>query len=179
MEARQGLCQHILRAPLAMQKLDWDEEQDTITRRSSPTVYFQGKSMHFSCVDFIARLTLHVPHRGRYLLRRYGRVTGQDAGFRHLLQDREIGQAQRRSAWARLLAKVYEVDAWACTACGGRMSIIAVIRDPAEIHNIVACLAKRGGDRLRRDDHRSPENRIPRIRELHHSPHGAFTAHTN
>jgi hypothetical protein len=44
-EARQGLCQYILRAPLAMQKLEWDEQQDTVTWNSSPTGYFQGKHL--------------------------------------------------------------------------------------------------------------------------------------
>jgi hypothetical protein len=68
-ETRQGLCQYIIRAPLAMQKLEWDEEQDTVPRagnctatwKSSPTGYFQGKQVHFSCLDFIAQLTLHIP----------------------------------------------------------------------------------------------------------------------
>jgi hypothetical protein len=52
-QARQGLCQYIIRAPLAMQKLEWDEEQDTVPRagnctatwKSSPTGYFQGKHL--------------------------------------------------------------------------------------------------------------------------------------
>jgi hypothetical protein len=46
-EARQGLRQCIFRAPLAMQKLEWDEEQDAVTWNSSPTGYFQGK--HLLC----------------------------------------------------------------------------------------------------------------------------------
>jgi hypothetical protein len=71
-EARHGLCQYILRAPLAMQKLEWDEEQDTVTWNSSPTGYFQGKQVHFSCIDFIAQVTLHIPPQGKHLLRRYG-----------------------------------------------------------------------------------------------------------
>jgi hypothetical protein len=36
-EARQGLCQFIL--------------------------YFQGKQVHISCLDFIAQVTLHIPRR--------------------------------------------------------------------------------------------------------------------
>jgi hypothetical protein len=48
-QARQGLCQYILRAPLAMQKLDWDEEQDTVTWSSSPTGFFLGQQRHFFC----------------------------------------------------------------------------------------------------------------------------------
>jgi hypothetical protein len=61
---------------------------------------------------------------------------------------REVGRGERRSAWARLLAKVYEVDVWARPACGGRMSIIAVIRDPAEIRK------SRDGHLLQKDEYR-------------------------
>jgi hypothetical protein len=115
-------------------------------------------------------LTLHIPPQGKYLLRRYGlyasrawatwkkrpalgsrapeglygRDAGQDGGPTSLPQNQEIGRTERKSAWARLLAKVYEVDVWACPACGGRMSVIAVIRDPIEIRKIVTCLAKQG-----------------------------------
>jgi hypothetical protein len=74
----------------------------------------------------------------------YGRDAGQDSGPASLPQNQEIDRSERRSAWARLLAKVYEVDVWACPACGGRMAVIAVIRDPVEIRKIVTCLAKQG-----------------------------------
>lgn len=169
-QARQGLCQYIIRAPLAMQKLEWDEEQDTVTLRSSPSGYFRGKQVHFSCLDFIAQLTLHIPPQGKHLLRRYGLYSSRARGtwkkrpalsnrapegwYGHteapdvelacVFQDREVGRTERRSAWARLLAKVYEVDAWSCPACGGRMSVIAIIRDPVEIRRIVTCMAKQG-----------------------------------
>lgn len=169
-QTRQGLCQYIIRAPLSLQKLEWDEEQDTITWTSSPTGYFRGQQRHFSCLDFIAQLTLHIPPQGKHLLRRYGlyasrargtwkkrpalssrapegwygRTEGSDCVPACASQDWEVGRAECKSAWARLLAKVYEVDAWACPACGGRMSVIAVIRDPAEIRKIITCMSKQG-----------------------------------
>jgi hypothetical protein len=72
----------------------------------------------------------------------HGRSASQNNGSTLLPNDREIGQGERRSAWARLLTKAYEVDVWTCPACGGRMSIIAIIRDPAEIRKIIVCLRK-------------------------------------
>jgi len=39
---------------------------------------------------------------------------------------------------------IYDVDPFRCPVCGNRMSVIAVIRDPAEIRTITACLAKHG-----------------------------------
>jgi hypothetical protein len=61
-----------------------------------------------------------------------------------LSQNQEIGRTERKSAWARLLAKVYEVDVWACPDCGGRMAVISIIRDPAEIRIIAACMRQKG-----------------------------------
>jgi hypothetical protein len=38
------------------------------------------------------------------------------------------------------LAKVYEIDVLRCPQCGGRMSVVAVIRNADEIDKIIACL---------------------------------------
>jgi hypothetical protein len=77
----------------------------------------------------------------------------------------EVGAAARKKAWARLLAKVYEVDPFLYPECGGKMAVIrpsvvyreewivvpaiagggiAVIQDPAEIRGIISCLAGKG-----------------------------------
>ena len=41
-----------------------------------------------------------------------------------------LDSAQYKQAWARLLAKVYEVDPFICSRCGSEMKVIAVIQDP-------------------------------------------------
>ncbi|MEI6875409.1 MAG: hypothetical protein WCL50_09815 [Spirochaetota bacterium] len=56
----------------------------------------------------------------------------------------EVGAAARKKAWAQRLAKVYDVDPFLCPECGGKMAVIAVIQDPAEIRGIIACLAGKG-----------------------------------
>ena len=115
-------------------------------------------------------MTLHIPPQGKHLLRRYGLYSSRARGtwkkrpalssrapegwYGHseapyggptcMSQDFEVGRAERKSTWARLLAKVYEVDVWACPDCGGRMSVIAIIRDPAEISRIAACMRQKG-----------------------------------
>lgn len=48
------------------------------------------------------------------------------------------------SAWARMLARVYEVDAFVCPECGFQMKVIAVIHAPDEIKHIVRHLFKIG-----------------------------------
>ena len=49
-----------------------------------------------------------------------------------------------RSAWAKLIAKVYETDPLVCPRCGSEMRPIAVITDPAEVRTILSHLVKIG-----------------------------------
>ena len=44
---------------------------------------------------------------------------------------------ERRHAWARLLARVYEVDPLVCPRCGARLRVIAVIQNPVQIKKIL------------------------------------------
>lgn len=55
-----------------------------------------------------------------------------------------VPHAACRSAWARLIAKVYEIDPLLCPRCGSEMRLIAVITDPAEVRTILRHLLKIG-----------------------------------
>ena len=74
----------------------------------------------------------------------YGRKASADSVARDTPKDQEVDALSRRKAWARLLAKVHELDVMACPRCGSRMSVIAVIVDPAQIRKIIACLDRHG-----------------------------------
>ncbi len=50
--------------------------------------------------------------------------------------------ARAKSAWARLIRKVYEADPLECPKCHGPMRIIALINDPPVVQRILA-LCKR------------------------------------
>jgi hypothetical protein len=43
------------------------------------------------------------------------------------------------------LAIIYVIDVFCCPKCGGRMSVVAVIRDTDEIRKIINCLKGAGG----------------------------------
>ena len=55
-----------------------------------------------------------------------------------------LSTRESRSAWARLLAKVYEVDALHCSRCGSPMKVLAVITNPPEVRRILLHLIKTG-----------------------------------
>jgi hypothetical protein len=67
----EALCQYNARAPLSLRRIRWDEQQDFVTWSSSPSGYFKGKQRRYSSLYFIAQVTLHIPPRGRHLVRRY------------------------------------------------------------------------------------------------------------
>ena len=48
---------------------------------------------------------------------------------------------KRRIPWAKLLQRVFEVDALRCPRCGGRMRVLAAITDPMVAARILRCLA--------------------------------------
>ena len=51
---------------------------------------------------------------------------------------------RREPAWAKLIAKIYEVDPLICAHCGSEMKLIAVITDPAEVRKILRHLLSIG-----------------------------------
>ena len=54
------------------------------------------------------------------------------------------GSKTAPSTWARLIAKVYEVDPLQCAQCGSPMKVLAVIMDPVEVDKILRHLIKTG-----------------------------------
>ena len=58
--------------------------------------------------------------------------------------DQSVSAEEARSAWARLLAKIYEVDPLRCTRCGSQMRVLAVITDPQQVLRILRHLIKTG-----------------------------------
>ena len=82
--------------------------------------------------------------RARASVSWYGRTASAEPALPGVAEDREVDALGRRRAWARLLAKVHAIDILACPRCGSRMSVVAVITDPAQIRRIIDCLDRHG-----------------------------------
>jgi hypothetical protein len=68
-----------------------------------------------------------------------------DLGYEPLSDGaQEVTVDARKRAWARLLAKVYEVDPFVCPKCGAEMKVIAIIEDLDELGRILRHLVKVG-----------------------------------
>ena len=57
---------------------------------------------------------------------------------------RTLPECASRSAWARLIAQVYEVNLLVCPRCASEMRVLAVITNAAEVKKILRHLIKIG-----------------------------------
>jgi len=48
----------------------------------------------------------------------------------------------RHWAWAQLMQRAFEIDVLACPRCGGRLRLIATVKDPRGIREVLAGLAR-------------------------------------
>jgi len=138
----QSQARYITRPAVAMdalQKLDdgnlvMDTPADPKTGATSITL---------DPLEWIHRLTSHIPDPGRHCQRFYGayanraRISvsstdGQSAASpaaHHPQQDDSDFSREARSTWARLIKKIFEADPLLCS-CGARMRIVSFITDP-------------------------------------------------
>ena len=86
-------------------------------------------------LEFIARVTSHIPDKGQVTVRYFGlypnahRGKVRKAGLRPFPL-RMVEEELRRlpsKGWAEMIRKVYEVDPMACPQCGGTMKVIVFL----------------------------------------------------
>ena len=137
---QESLAQYISRPPASLKKIRYEPFKGRVLFHTTYSDYFKENVHMFDALDFLADLTQHVPPRRVQLIRRYGLYASRTKGC----WSRMPHVAARKRAWARLLAKVYEIDALVCPKCGCEMTVVAVIQDPVEIRDILAHLVKTG-----------------------------------
>ncbi len=96
-------------------------------------------------LEFIARVTSHIPDKGQVMVRYYGlysnahrgkmRKAGVDHSHPPIIEDEPAYVPSK--GWAEMIRKVYEVDPLLCPTCGGRMKIISFIEEPKTIDRII------------------------------------------
>ena len=91
-------------------------------------------------------------------------------------EEGQVVAARARSAWARLIHKVYEVDPLVCAKCGAPMHVIALIDDTTVIRRILEHLG-RWAPRQAQQNQRAPprdakgiDGLKPPVRELTYHP---------
>jgi hypothetical protein len=169
-KARVALAQYIARAPLSLEKLVYDPESGKIFYHSTYNPYLGENVKAWDALEFIALATQFVPPQGVRLIRYFGLYSSrsrwkwpqwehvathaprgwkQDHGEGKGDAEREkpiasVPESACRSAWAKLISRVYDVDPLVCARCGNPMKVLAVITDPSEVSKILKHLLKIG-----------------------------------
>jgi len=85
-------------------------------------------------LEWLARLSDHIPDPGQHRTLFYGEYSNRARGSGHPgepeapSKDEPTPRKRCPPTWARLIAKVYQVDPLVCIRCGQRMSLIAFVR---------------------------------------------------
>ena len=135
----------MIRPLLSLERLTFDE-------RSGKVSYEYGKDRakeeQMDYLEFIARVTSHIPDKGQVMVRYYGLYSNayrgkmrkaQQAANPFLIIEQEEPFIPSKG-WAEMIRKVYEVDPLVYPSCGGHMKIIAFIEDHKVIDRIIAHL---------------------------------------
>jgi hypothetical protein len=135
----------MIRPVLSLKRLFFDETAGKVRYQHSRHGS-QEESMDY--LEFIARVTSHIPDKGQVMIRYYGlysnahrgkmRKAGFDPSQSPIIEDEPTYGPSR--GWADMIRKVYEIDPLLCPSCGGKMSIISFIEEPKTIDRIIAHL---------------------------------------
>src|SRR3970040_2292124 len=129
----------MLRAPLSLEKTTYDARSGMVIYRSC---MHKGLKRNFQLMpgaQWLEMLCRHIPDRFEHLVRYVGWYSTRCRGERaraaasalavQAVEGGPIVAARARSAWARLIHNVYEVDPLVCPKCGSPMHVIALIDD--------------------------------------------------
>jgi hypothetical protein len=133
---------YMIRPVLALDRLSFLEPEGKVGYRHDPK---GGEIERMGYLEFIARVTSHIPDKGQVMVRYYGLYANAHRG-KVRKADRapvSLGMIEEElpcvpsKGWAELIRKVYEVDPMICPRCGGRMKVVAFLTDYAVVDRII------------------------------------------
>ena len=160
------MCRYFLRPPFARESITALPNGDVRIRFKHPTARGSTHA-DLSRDVFIARLAALVPSSGFNMVRYYGTLanghrlnrsirphTETNAPKQLSLFDLRHGDAvplrpgkpghdvilepaPKRLSWAKLLARVFQLDITVCGKCGGPMRVLEAVNEPAKIANLL------------------------------------------
>ena len=144
-EEAERVGKYIVRPLLSLDRLSFDEREGEVCYRYGEKPQ-EVERMDY--LDFIARVTSHIPDKGQVTVRYFGLYAGAHRGKVRkrqphkppfLIIEEESPRVPRRG-WAEMIRKVYEVNPLTCPKCQAEMRIIAFLTDYAVVDRIIAHL---------------------------------------
>jgi hypothetical protein len=138
---------YMLRPVLALERLTFLEPEGKVGYRWGRDGAGQETEV-MDYLEFIARVTSHIPDKGQVMVRYYGLYANAHRGKvkKASLSPsvfRTVEEELRRlpsKGWAAMIRKVYEVDPMLCPKCGDRMKVIAFLTDFSVVDRIIGHL---------------------------------------
>lgn len=148
------ICRYIARPAVSEERLSTDDYGNVIYRFKKP--WDDGTTaLKLTPMELMERLVALVPRPRVHLTRYHGvlsphykhrkqivpkppelKVVDQDQD-QDIIDPKQLELKKKNIPWARLLARVFNIDVETCIKCGGKMKIIAAIEDPKAIRKIL------------------------------------------
>jgi len=133
---------YMIRPLLALERLSFLEQEGKVAYRYGQAAR-EKETMDY--LEFIARVTSHIPDKGQVTVRYYGLYANAHRGKVRKASLaaaplRIVEEEPRRvpsKGWAAMIRKVYEVDPLVCPRCGGAMKVVAFLTEHAVVDRII------------------------------------------
>ena len=139
------LSRYIDRGPVANSKIEINDDLVTYITEKDPKTY------EFSPLEFLARITPHIPDKWEQTNRYFGAYSSRTRSIEkkkqsldeeeslqwipYSLEPQSIRKASK--SWAALIKQVYEVDPLVCPKCTSQMRVVGFITDSNEINRLL------------------------------------------
>jgi len=144
-EEAERIGKYMIRPILSLRRLSLDEAQGQVVYQYGK---HSGETEYMNYLEFIARVTSHIPEKGQVMIRYYGIYANAHRGKKKkarvepscplIIEDE--ASFMPSSGWADMIRKVYEIDPLRCPKCGGQMRVIAFITDYSAMDRIITLL---------------------------------------
>jgi len=148
-EGMMRLGRYLLRAPIALERMDYDRDRGMVTYRTD-----KFGTVEIEVLDFIARLAVQVPDPYERLVVYYGiycnssslrkqvpveeNLKGESEDERdHQEQPNHTGRLKSKKYWAQLINRIFLEDPLLCPGCGAERRVISFITQIAVIDRIL------------------------------------------
>jgi hypothetical protein len=135
---------YMIRPVLALERLTFLEPDGKVGYRWGRDGAGQETEV-MDYLEFIGRVTSHIPDKGQVMVRYYGLYANAHRGK---VKKASLSPSAPRMAeedlkripskgWAAMIRKVYEIDPMLCPKCGGRMKVVAFLTEYAVVDRII------------------------------------------
>jgi len=141
-EEAERVGKYMIRPLLSLERLSLDEREGKVGYRYGEK---PEEVERMDYLEFIARVTSHIPDKGQVTVRYYGLYANAHRGKvrkaqpdKHpfIIIEEESPRIPRRG-WAEMIRKVFEVDPLLCPKCGSTMKIISFLTNYAVVDKII------------------------------------------